>query len=660
MNRIPRQNHIVSALFLTLFVLHAVAIGSLPLIPIAPITSDSDFTSPGVIGQTNFQWNQTDGMGFRWDISPYGSVNDGNNDAYDGGMILQISGNQFSAPTGNASVLKGGREIFIGPWNYRNQVNVIRRVYVDPKLGYCRWIDIFQNTQARAQTIPLRYYFNLGGSIQNINTITGKTAPTDKDWAFVTSANDSNRPALVHFYGDKNCKIHPNIQMQQNNDNIYYNYNIKIPPKGVVAMCFFEFQRNGDSAARKAMKDFPLQKEMSKVPKDIRKILLNISGMSTNIADLEFFRSEESDSIERRDGEELSGELQNDQFTVETFYGKVNVPARQVIGLMVPSEGEELVKLATIDGQVLVGKLTSGPLRIKIADGKEVALPLYSIAQATYKVSKDKPTQVHLTQPAIRLRSGDQVCFDLKQLDSEFLTEYGRLKLYPKILSAIELETPGGGMHRMVFSNGSTLSGLLLIEKLSLKLHLGPDLSIRRLHAAGVYLPNPITEDESLATLLLRNGDKLLGSLASPTLNIKTQSGQTAINSKEISQLSRIANALDHVSVRLKNGSVVTGDLVDRTLKFQIPDGPEVPVFIGHVVSFNQPIPKPKEEPKPTPQTQPTTKPTPSTKPGIPASKNAAVERVEIAPDAAERAKKAAEKARLLKELEMRKKVMSQ
>ena len=81
-----------------------------------------------------FNWSVNDGAGYVWDITAYGSVNDGTNDAYDGGMIIQVNGNQFTATNGKGTLTESGREVMIGPWTNK-KIQVYRFVYIDPDVG---------------------------------------------------------------------------------------------------------------------------------------------------------------------------------------------------------------------------------------------------------------------------------------------------------------------------------------------------------------------------------------------------------------------------------------------------------------------------------------------------------------------------------------------
>jgi hypothetical protein len=159
---------------------------------------------PQIPGRVTFNWIKNDGAGFRWDITSQGTVNDGIHDAYDGGMSLQVNGSTFSSPSGYGKLLEGGNGITIGP-RKRGNLSITRQTYIDPTIGYCRWIDLVTNTGNSEVSVPLNYRSNLGSSISKTETSSGAKSSGSgtirkKDWAFVTTSSSSNRPSLVHVF----------------------------------------------------------------------------------------------------------------------------------------------------------------------------------------------------------------------------------------------------------------------------------------------------------------------------------------------------------------------------------------------------------------------------------------------------------------------------
>jgi len=572
-------------------------------------------------------WVTTDSAGFRWDIYlNYGQVNDGTNDAYDGGMQLQISGSTMSvSQAGRLS--KAGDEVEIGPWR-RGSVNIYRRIYVDKKLGYCRWIDIFENTGSSAQTLSLRYYSNMGSSVQSSYTTSGQASLGEKDWGIVTGSSGSSRPAVVHIFATKNAKIKPRFQFTRGTDNLYYHQTLKIPAKRTVALCFIEAQRRPMSAAQTFLKEFKVERELKKIPAPLRRIILNMGGAMLTLGSLELPRNEGNDLIVRRGGNELLGAIQNSKYVIDTLQGKVTLQADRVVGMNAPAGAGEMIKLGLTDGQVLVGKLQAAAIKLKLANGNTMSLPLDMIDTAAYKVSQKRPEEIAFRRPMIVLRNGQQLFFKQSDIDWSFHTQYGRMKLKPENLNSIVLDTPDGGLHRAIFSNGSILSGLLVQEDLNISLDLGGKLNVKRYLTRRFALPTAPSDGAELGELRLRNEDILNGRITDKVIKIETSDAeQVSVKSDDIASLTIPDGAsLGILRIKLHNGTTVDGTLVGNTIGFQIIPGPKLDVYVGHIVEIDQPKPagykttrkptkKPTKKPAPKP---PTPKPT-DPKPAIPA-----------------------------------------
>ena len=575
--------------------------GGIYLPPVKAEQADSIHIPSG--RNVGWNWQLSDGAGYTWDISSYGKVNNGTNDAYDGGMQLSVNGNSFSfGSAGRGSADR--REVEIGPWSI-GQVRVWRRIYIDPKLGYCRWIDIFENTGSNTHLLNLRYYSNIGGSTQVTYTTSGKTQLSKKDWGIITAeaASGSSRPAIVHIFASRDAKLKPSFRFTPNNDNLYYHVSLPVGAKKTVALCFFEAQRRPLGEAKKFLKAFNVTKEMQKVPPALRKIIVNIgTGSIVSIGRVELPRKSKHDLAVLRNGDEMLGTILNERFVVETFFGRLDLSADRVLGLAVPSASDHHVQVVLTDGQVVAGKLTSVPLRLKLVNGNEVSLTTAKIKSLAYRISPAKGRDILLRSPVVILRAGMRLFFRAEDLPTDFYTEYGSLKLQTEHLRTLLLDTPEGGLHRAVFRNGSVLSGLLLAENLKLKLDLGPQLAIRRHVAAQFLFPVPVEQEtnENLTELVLRNENSLFGRLADPSLNVRTKVGNVQVKPETIAEVKVPAESFGQVQIRLHNGTTVSGRLAGQTIRFKIEPGPELKVFVNHVRQIACPPPKP-------PQPQPTT-----------------------------------------------------
>ena len=559
----------------------------------------------------SLNWQVSDGAGYTWDISQYGAVSNGTNNAYSGGMRLLISGSQWSY-SGTGMLRADGREIEIGPWT-SGSLRVWRRIYVDPEIGYCRWIDIYENTESTEQNVPLQYHSCLGRSVRSVYTTAGGSSVTDKDWGVVTTyaTQDSPYPDVVHIYASKDSKLKPRFQWTANNNNVYYQMIVKVPAKGAVAVCLFEAQRRPYSQAQKLVKEFRVDKELRKVPGPLRQIIVNMGGPAMVLGTLELPRNDQHDLVTKSNGDELLGAIQNARYVLEaTSIGRLELPAERVVGFSVPEPESGYVQIGLADGQVVAGKLLSGPIKLKKSDGNEVSLALDAIRTAAYKVSSDRPAQIGVNEPMVVLRGGQRVFFSDEGVELAFHTEYGNLKLKCSDLAAVYFDSPEGGLHRAVFSNGSVLSGLLSAEELKLQLELQKTLTARTSAVERISFAPRQGEAGPLAELKLRNDDVLLGRLADESLSVETSEGK---ESKDPGDIAEIVFQPDvsplAVTISLHDGSKSKGRLTSETIRFQIAPGPVVPVFVGHIVKITCPKGSMLKKSTTQPATQPTTKP---------------------------------------------------
>lgn len=544
--------------------------------------------------KVGFNWYMTDGAGFRWDISSQGHVSDGTNDAYDGGMQLRLGGSSISSSsTSQGTLSKDGREIEIGPWT-QGSVRIWRRVYVDAKLGYARWIDIFENTGGSAQTIKAQYYSNLGGSINSTTTTTGKQDISKQDWGIVTADSaSSSRPAVAHVFTNKGSRMKPSVRFSRNQDDFYVNYDLKVPVGKTVAICQYEAQRKGSAEAVKFLKEFNPRRELEKVPAPLRRIIVNMGGATLVMGNIDLPRHEKHDLAILRNEDELLGKILNERFDVETSFGKLELPALRVAGLSVPAPDDPYVQLVLLDGQMVAGKLLNAPLRLRLTNGNEMSLPPEKLKAATFALSPQRPSEIKITRPTVILRSGQQMAFRADDLDLTFQTLYGSVALDADNLVKLELDTPDGGLHRAVFRNGSVLSGLLGAESLKLTLDLGPVLDSRRQVVSQFLFPAEDADPAGLCEINLRNEDVLFGRIADGSLAVDTQYGKVTVSPADVAELVVPQEAaLGQVVIKLHNGTSVTGKLVGETVLFQIEPGPKLPIFMGHIVQITCPAPK--------------------------------------------------------------------
>ncbi len=563
---------------------------------------------------SSLPWTVSDGAGFNWDIHNNGNVQHGTNYAYGNGMQLHAQGGrQFYVDNNTGLLSADGREIQLGPFAC-DRVRIWRRIYVDPKLGYARWIDIFENTdENEAVKIEVQYQSHLGNGIQQCLSTTSDGLPGAKDWGFVTDNRDGgNRPAILHIYASKRSKYRPEIQAQMNNNQIRYLASLEIPPKQSRALCFFEAQRNSFDEAVELMKIFRPERELAKIPKPLRDVIVNLSGELLLIGRLELPRSRADDVVILQDDSEVHGTIQNESFHLETSFGPLDLPADRVAGLAVLDPNDGYAQIALTDGQIVAGMLGKDGVKVRLTDAKELTLPLRRIATVGYKIAPAKPEEIPPAGAMLVFRSGQQLRFDPKALPLEFQTEYGPLPLKADDLCELKF-ADAGRLHQAAFRNGSVLTGLLQAEEVNAPLSLGPTLNVSRETLAGVFYSSP-SEAGGPFRIQLRNGDVLLGNLVDANLPIQTELGKIDVQADRIRSMHRLGGAPGRVAVKLADDTTVSGTLDSPAIRVQIAPDVMIPVYPSHVVEV-QHDPVKENQPAEPPTTNKAEEATPNDKP---------------------------------------------
>lgn len=535
--------------------------------------------------ETSFSWIQTDTKGGRWDIYNDGRVNSGTNSAYSGGLQLQVNNSPFQN-SNTAKLNKDGTEIEIGPWRVQN-LNVYRRVYINSKSGYCRWIDIFENNTDSNVRVSLRYYTSLGDSCQQFATTSGGAAPTEKDWGVTTYGSDgSSRPAVVHILGSPQSKTRLKFTGNLNDNSTYMDMPLDVPAHKAAAVCVFEAQRQGFTAGSDFMKAFKPQDEIRDLPAALRRIIVNIADPGIMLGNVEIRRNETADLVILRNGDEMPGTVTNEKYVVKTSFGELTLKASDVIGLAGLSTESTRMHVVLSGGQVLAGDV-SGEIVLKLQGGTELKLPTSGVKQVGYKVCTEKPEGMTVTEPLMVFRAGERLAFSPDGVKLDFVTPFGAITLSPADLKVINLDMPGGALHQVVFRNGSVLPGLLGGKKFPLKLKLGPTIQVGPETVSQVIFPNPPAEGPKPAVIALRNGDSLFGQVTDKKWVVKNDFGNNVeVACEDMSSAEFSTEAFGQVKFTTRNGATIGGRLTGDYINFQIEPGPAVKLFIGHVSAF--------------------------------------------------------------------------
>ena len=563
--------------------------------------------------QTGFNWMRMDGAGFRWDITNVGMVLDGTSDVYDGAMRLSIGPESF-ANSRPARLNAAGNEIEIGPWT-NGPVRVWRRIYVDPDTGYCRWIDIFENHSDTPLKLPVRYNVDFGGTLKHVISSADRPLDSGDAWALVTQCEPTDgRMAVAHVLASPESTIKPTLTAGgSKKDLVTYTFALTLQPQQTSALCIAHVQRRALADARAIIDGYDLREELADIPPELAAIIVNISSGGATLGAIDLPRNRRNDLVILRDKTRLKGTIRNDLFQIETTYGTFDLPPDRVIGLGIPDPNDPHVHLVLADGQILGGRLLSGPVNLEQENGAIRSIALDRLASAAFAISPEKPLRTPHTDPIVELRGGQRLTYDSQASSLRFHSEYGPVDLPVAALLSLEFHTPDGGLHRAILANGTVLSGLFAHDELTLHLKLGRQLVLPVAMTQRLLFPVNPAADPALWQVHLRNENVLFGRVTDEQWTVQTPSGSVSVTLADVTGLARPEDRPTAApTITLQSGSALTGELTQTVVHVELADGLVVPVFLGHV---RQILPPPAPAPAPAPTTAPTSATGPTTRP---------------------------------------------
>lgn len=574
-------------------------IGPPPVQPVVPgrvmiqaITPASGETSTADLDEVDLNWTVTDGDGKQWDLNAHGAVSDGTNDAYDGGMMLQVNGNTFQDTDNKAHKLPGREEIVLGPWNYQDKLEVYRQIYVDGQRGYCRWIDLFTNPTDKEITVKVQYQTNHGGSADAVTQADPKK-PDNRGMVVAESNPSNNRPAVLHLWGMSGYE--QALTPRRDGDNLYLWMHLKIPAGETVGLCLFNAQRDSSSQARELLNTFNIPAAIADLDPTVREVLINVGGSFVALPGKVLNRPTGLDRIALADGTRLDGTITNKTFSLRTSFGKVLLPAGHVLAGQSIRNGQA-VRLALHDGQIVDGTCEE-PLDITLPDGTSRSLPWWKIASISYRLGPPRPDEVTPARPMVVLRDGQRWAPNPLPAAWTLQSNLGKLTLPSQQIAAIRLATEPGQLQQVTLRNGSRISGLLSRRTLPAQLGQADEVPLdllSEIRLAEVDRSAP----SAPSALTLLGGDVIRGQIELQALPCIIDGAKQTITMTEIKSLRRIDTTARFILTDI-SGRTRTVILHTDTLPLSV--GPDLtfPLPVGRLQSITLPAPKKPADPEP-------------------------------------------------------------
>ncbi len=529
---------------------------------------------------------RTDAGGSVWDFQANGFVNNGSNDCFDNGAMLQINGRDFTASDRKQTA--DGSELVLTGKN--DQIAIVRRILVDGKRSAARYLEVLTNTGKQKLQVIVEVRSNLGSQATQSAWNDGRlvnSGPLPKKCvalAAIPRPGDS-RPGVIWVIGETAAATPPTVEVS-NQHSYAVRYTFELAPQQTRVVLHYVLQRPGLQVAQIAEIIKPLWRSAlvkPVVPPAYKKLLVNFrSGAPAGedaseppllpviAALLERAGVEDTEGkalvgVGRSEAERMSGSLSGGPLIATTEFGAVTIDLAEVAG----SEGSGFRTLLHLrSGETIVTAALSGSLRLETEAGVELPVDPAQVAWLVAKRGRtDGATQADQLG-VLLLSDGSRVALSNAATALPVISSYGQATVaFDQLVRIERVNEPPGWLASM--RDGSRLRILPATREIEVPTCRH---GVQRLLTARIigYLRQGASmaeDDEREDGAHLDNGERFLGGLAGPTLTIQTNGADTAIPVERITAIERPEDS-NGLAVVLRDGGRLVGSSGDGTVAF--------------------------------------------------------------------------------------------
>ncbi len=561
--------------------------------------------------------HKTDSQGFRWDVTPQGTINDGSNDCFDGGAVLSVNNHQFSSAQ-TAMMTPDGSEYVLT--RQVSNLTVTRRVRVDLKAAAVRYVDMFHNATPAPITanVTLRSSMGRGPGLALV-TDSGKPAGAmlgEKDTGIIFVGHPSRQQLSVVFHlGGTRSKVRPAIQ-NQSNHQITFSYTLTVAPGKTASLLHGMAQRRLASipsakAAAALMKPFTSRDWLRDLPRDLRRTIVNLGRGGFGASDAGSLLSLESLGVERQAADvlaaggetRLNGTASCKGLSIRTRHGELPLSLEDVAALAGPLWTGGTYRVFLADGQVLNGPISVEALRFTMNSGLELELDAENLDRLVMRERAEEGKPAEEVVAMLETVEGDRLALvGAAEQEVAATTPWGSRPIaLDQVRRLFAAEARIG--HHLVLRDGSRLFAFVGRSALSFNTLLFGEqefspVDLRRLTAgAAPALEQEEVDREISAPHLLLEGDNVLvGPIDLEAVHFLSAGQKIPVPPSQIRLLRRVGEGAAEDSggprfeAELWDGGTVEGRFEELVLPVRWGDGlAHVPTL--DVVEFRVPAP---------------------------------------------------------------------
>ena len=586
----------------------------------------------------------TDSLGFVWDVSSGGNISSGSN-AFTNSFGITVDGSSVSFETHMMSA--DGQEYFFTA--NLDGLRITRRVRVNAKDSYCRYIETLTNTTPAARNVEFAIRARPRGRLQTNGSDAGdREMPfPDKDSGVIIGGNPKSagqpQPSFVWMLAAPGAKVRPTMQIEQST-YVRATYAVVVPPGASVSIAHAVAQRTLDpkkdgKRTAEILAPMAFSRLLATVPVKDRKEFANyaptatdgdedalsgLNALQTLLEAAEIGR-DKTDTVVLDAGSKVTGTVSGGALSIQTEFGKAEIPFVDIAGVAGGGGLKRTVRVFLRNGEVLAGAVAGEKMTMATDGGLTFDIALNQIDLLALRKNSGDGKPPEEAAALLTTQNGDCLAI-ARQPGSEIeaATPWGMLRLPLAEIARLDYVRDPFPGHRLTLADRSRLPVMLRgVEWLMPTVRFGKakiaPQSVRELRNTMAKPKPPTTEGgegaSAFAHCELSDGHRLAGVIDLSELHLASAKGTTPLDPKTITTLTRDASEEGAVlvTVKLADGQELSGQLVESTLPIR--SGARVwRVPTAHIVSVNvPPSAKPENESSGT-----TSKPGPSAVPAKP------------------------------------------
>lgn len=473
-------------------------------------------------------------------------------------------------------------------------ITVTRRLLFMPKTASVRFVDVFTNPTATAQTVNLRWTSYLNFGVQSASFVTDpKHANQNLAWVATTGNNEVG----FVWIAAPGAKKAPTLQWTPNQPYVHATLPLSIPAGGKVAVVQVDGVADSTDAAKKWITDIKPHMLLSDLPRDIRKLIVNVPQQSSGLAsNIDLLRGNLLDVVQLRNGDRIVGDISAQSFAVHSAFGAVDLPANQLLGEV--SAGSEPLWVM-MDGQILAGAVNAPALVFSPAGGGAMSIDWSQIAKVGFRHRVDESSESTdevpmVAAPGVALLAGDRLKLSLSTDAIDFLTRYGPMHIPVTDIQTIAFNDSHAPVDVITLTDGSHFAGLTTARDFSgtapiLGKTAKPiTIDISKIQLLELHNLPDDGAPTNVPTLQTTTGNSFTATLQHP-VSLQTPAGLVTLDASVISSATTPSSSDGNQNLMeftTADGSAITGRCADADWPIRTSTGLDISIPVNEIKSY--------------------------------------------------------------------------